>query len=336
MSRSSAVRASLHNDQKVTIDYIEACGDCFYIAIASALEDARKQRARDNQLNHAHDDDPNHTNVAQLRNLVAASMTEETFQFYSLLYMQQAQGFQFMDGIHSLDALRHRVQLRGQKVGAHRCIWADGFAMETIANYYRILLLIIDERFDDSQKFTRIVPASGSNNASAQPLCHETMTVMLHASRREHMNLIIYDGKKVPRLGDLPKKVRELWGIHELVSHSSQREDVAKFLSEASNSNQRGTSTCTSPESSTPARSLRASRKRSPVESVEASHLRKCKGVSPMKEKAGPGVSHSVLLKASPQCPKNANCVRRASHPGLCRILVDGKKVHKSVEHSKV
>eukprot|EP00965_Chrysotila_dentata_P198313 6178710-Pleurochrysis_carterae.AAC.1 len=33
MSRSSAVRARLGNDEKISIDYIEACGDCFYMAI---------------------------------------------------------------------------------------------------------------------------------------------------------------------------------------------------------------------------------------------------------------------------------------------------------------
>jgi hypothetical protein len=37
--------------------------------------------------------------------------------------------------------------------------------------------------------------------------------VLLHASTREHMNLVMYDGKKLPQLGDLPEAVRKLWGI---------------------------------------------------------------------------------------------------------------------------
>ena len=44
-----------------------------------------------------------------------------------------------MSGVDSLDALRKRVRLRGQKVGAGKCVWADGFAMETVANHFRLL-----------------------------------------------------------------------------------------------------------------------------------------------------------------------------------------------------
>lgn len=79
-------------------------------------------------------------------------------------------GFSFMAQVDSLDALRKRVRLRGQKVthtlvrsllqpgaavwlsdrltllvllhwkvGAHKCVWADGFAMETIANHFQAI-----------------------------------------------------------------------------------------------------------------------------------------------------------------------------------------------------
>lgn len=37
--------------------------------------------------------------------------------------------------------------------------------------------------------------------------------MLLHASTREHMNLVMYDGKKLPQLGDLPEAVRKLWGL---------------------------------------------------------------------------------------------------------------------------
>ena len=37
--------------------------------------------------------------------------------------------------------------------------------------------------------------------------------VLLHSSSREHMNLIMYNGKKLPQLGDLPAKLQRLWGI---------------------------------------------------------------------------------------------------------------------------
>jgi len=63
-----------------------------------------------------------------------------------------------MRGIDTLEQLRRCVLLRGKQVGAHRCVWADGFAMEVIANHFGVLLLIMDERFNESSMFTRITP----------------------------------------------------------------------------------------------------------------------------------------------------------------------------------
>ena len=77
-ARSSAVRARLGNDEKVSIDYIEACGDCFYLAIESALSEICGWQP--------------YYAVATQRQLVASQMSEETFQLYSLLHDQQAEG----------------------------------------------------------------------------------------------------------------------------------------------------------------------------------------------------------------------------------------------------
>jgi len=77
-ARSSAVRGRLGNDDKVSIDYIEACGDCFYLAIESALSEICGWQP--------------YYAVGTQRQLVASQMSEETFQLYSLLYAQQAEG----------------------------------------------------------------------------------------------------------------------------------------------------------------------------------------------------------------------------------------------------
>lgn len=37
--------------------------------------------------------------------------------------------------------------------------------------------------------------------------------MLLHASSREHMNLVMYGGKKLPQLGDIPPSVTKLWGV---------------------------------------------------------------------------------------------------------------------------
>lgn len=47
-----------------------------------------------------------------------------------------------------------------------------------------------------------------SELVAAQP------TVLLHASQREHMNLIRYEGRRMMELGDLPLELQQLWGVH--------------------------------------------------------------------------------------------------------------------------
>ena len=145
---------------------------------------------------------------------------------YSLMHQHQADGFKFMSGVDSLEALRGRIRLRGSKVGAAKCVWADGFAMETIATHYQLLLLIVDER--SAQKFTRISPlALGADGApiqqgqSMEQLPPTQPTVLLHSSQREHMNLILYDGRRMQLLGNLPLELQRLWNLAVLPDGST-------------------------------------------------------------------------------------------------------------------
>jgi len=142
MSRPSAVRARLGNDPLISVRYTEASGDCFYEAVQQALK----------ELGYFF------ISVELLREVVAESLSLETFQMYRLLHHQSAEGFGFMRGVNSLDQLRAKVRLLGRKVGGRNAVWADGFAMETIASHFRICLLIVDERMPSSQRFTRIMP----------------------------------------------------------------------------------------------------------------------------------------------------------------------------------
>ena len=122
-----------------------------------------------------------------------------------------------MSGIDDLDGLRQRIRLRGSKVGAGKCVWADGFAMETIATHYQVLLLVVDER--SSQKFTRIAPRTLNENgipcSNGQTATMSSLqpTVLLHSSQREHMNLILYDGRRMQLLGNLPLELQRLWNL---------------------------------------------------------------------------------------------------------------------------
>jgi len=131
MSRSSAVRKRLGNLDKVSIEYIEASGDCFYLAMEAALSEGEGWCP--------------YYAVSTQRDVVASSMPEETYEMYDPMHQQQAEGapylraqtqpgsdsmapranlwcasrragFKFMSGVDSLDSLRKRIRLRGSKV----------------------------------------------------------------------------------------------------------------------------------------------------------------------------------------------------------------------------
>lgn len=76
-SRSSAVRKRLGVDN-VTIEYIEASGDCFYLAMEAALSE--------------NDGWCPYYAVGTMREVVASSMTEETYQMYALMHREKADG----------------------------------------------------------------------------------------------------------------------------------------------------------------------------------------------------------------------------------------------------
>ena len=220
MSRASAVRRRLGNLEKVSMEYIEASGDCFYLALESALSEQ--------------DGWCPYFAVSTMRDVVASRMTEETYQMYSLMYQQQAEGFKFMQGIEDLESLRKLIRLRGSKVGAGKCVWADGFAMETIATHYQLLLLIVDER--SSQKFTRVSPQQleWSEDGNPGPSSHggtvaisaSQPVVLLHSSQREHMNLILYDGRRIQLLGNLPLELQKLCPEEESPAVSRAKADT--------------------------------------------------------------------------------------------------------------
>jgi hypothetical protein len=77
-ARSSSVRKRLGDNEKVSIEYIEASGDCFYLAMESALSEGEGWCP--------------YYAVATMRDVVASSMTEEVYQMYDLMHREQANG----------------------------------------------------------------------------------------------------------------------------------------------------------------------------------------------------------------------------------------------------
>lgn len=77
-ARSSSVRKRLGNVENIDVEYIEASGDCFYLAMEAALSEGEGWCP--------------YYAVATQRDVVASSMSEETYQMYALMYQQQAEG----------------------------------------------------------------------------------------------------------------------------------------------------------------------------------------------------------------------------------------------------
>ena len=67
-ARSSAVRKRLGNVEKVSIEYIEASGDCFYLAMEAALSEE--------------DGWSPYFAVGTMRDVVASSMHSSSFALY--------------------------------------------------------------------------------------------------------------------------------------------------------------------------------------------------------------------------------------------------------------
>ena len=118
-ARPSAVRARLGrpNDENISVDYIEACGDCFYLAMELALSEAEGWH-------------PFYA-VSTMREVVASHMTQETFDLYSLLHRQKAEGFAFMQGLESLEALADEVGSTRGELERLYSIFADMDADES-------------------------------------------------------------------------------------------------------------------------------------------------------------------------------------------------------------
>jgi hypothetical protein len=99
-ARSSAVRKRLGNLEKVTIEYIEACGDCFYLAMEAALSQEEGWSP--------------YFTVATMREVVASSLTEEIFQLYTLLHQQQTEGARHASKLSASRALAAHLPCPGR------------------------------------------------------------------------------------------------------------------------------------------------------------------------------------------------------------------------------
>eukprot|EP00562_Extubocellulus_spinifer_P003284 CAMPEP_0178479778 /NCGR_PEP_ID=MMETSP0696-20121128/5355_1 /TAXON_ID=265572 /ORGANISM="Extubocellulus spinifer, Strain CCMP396" /LENGTH=167 /DNA_ID=CAMNT_0020107197 /DNA_START=20 /DNA_END=519 /DNA_ORIENTATION=+ len=141
MARSGQIQALLGDD--FALDYIGATGDCFYEAVARALSYSPSPSSFSSSS--SDDDRLPLISATALRRIVASSLSQESYDLFQTAYDARVAGFEFMRRINDLPTLRERHLVSGRDVGAGQCIWANDYALRTIATELNLCLHIVDE-----------------------------------------------------------------------------------------------------------------------------------------------------------------------------------------------
>ena len=186
-------------------------GDCFFESMHLLLpEDGRA---------------PELVGPSAMRCAVAAAMTPDTFESYRIYGMAGVEGFEFMSqsSVSDLEGLQEFARRSGHDHGAGQCLWADEFALRTVANLAAVTLLI----FDEQAARPRGGRTGGRLRAEEQGLpdprfvClggdadgdDRARLVLLHRSRRQHYSPVFLDGRGVFDAASLPSSTRGLWPV---------------------------------------------------------------------------------------------------------------------------
>ena len=152
--------------------------------------------------------------VETLRNYVADALTEDQLQMFRLADSAGCNGFEFtrvaqgdQNQNFTLEHIRARLLRTGKQVGSEYCVWADEWAINVIANKLGITMLIFDEQAKGN-KFL-VMPPIGISDSNLSSSSRKVM--MLQRTRREHFNLIQFDGQGLVSLGSLPQTIRQNW-----------------------------------------------------------------------------------------------------------------------------
>jgi hypothetical protein len=177
MTRAPRLRRLLI-DSSVGIVAIQADGDCFYRVIAKALGEGQT--------------------TMSLRDIVAAALTMEELVFYKVLH--NVPGYSECAQCTTLEELKSLI--------ATPCrIWADQFAIETLAKHFHIRLFIVD---DGAQKDKFVIVNAGGQHSEQHA---DDAVVLLHRTRRQHYNLITVEGRMKSELQQMKQATLSLFGV---------------------------------------------------------------------------------------------------------------------------
>ena len=155
MSRTATLKKLLGDDW--SLEFVDADGDCFFACVSKAF-----------------DGDPT---TQQLRDVVADACDDETLESFRAARAAGLEDYDFVDDCADLDALRARLRVPG---GAAGCVWADDFALRTIAATQQVGFAILDESARGAGRFVVIDP--------------QNIMIILQRTRRQHYNLIVRRG----------------------------------------------------------------------------------------------------------------------------------------------
>ena len=210
--RSGQIQQLLGED--FALHHLLPNGDCFYEAVAYALS-----LDEDND-----DDDESPPTPSELRAIVANSLTEETMELFRMTHEAGVGGFEFMRKVSDLDTLKERHLISGKDTTAGKCIWANHYAISTIATHLGVCLHIMDEesgrgrssaRGSSSSKrqkigaFVTIRPEAAGDNTTDDSN-NDTNNqgggwrhIILQRTRRQHYNLIVQHLGNAKEDGDI-------------------------------------------------------------------------------------------------------------------------------------
>jgi len=155
MPRDAAIRRLLGSPDW-SIRVVEANGDCFYAAVAHARGDGE-------------------TTARSLRDAVADALDEDARDALLAARLAGLDEFAYVDDCEDLDALKARLRRPG---GAPQCVWADDYAVRTVATREALGVLIIDEAARAAGRFVSVLPETFAR------------VVVLQRTRRQHYNLL--------------------------------------------------------------------------------------------------------------------------------------------------
>jgi len=162
-------------------------GNCFYEAVAYTLYDS----IGDSCIKH-------------LRKIVAENVTSDLFKIY-IKRSKKTPNYRFMNGIYHLDSLKDEImrsKLTNQNTDV---IWADKFAISSIADELNITFLI----YQEALKKTFIVEADENKTPEHLKDLKAYIVLILYDTR--HYNLIMYKNRSIFCDETLPQVIKDLF-----------------------------------------------------------------------------------------------------------------------------